>query len=628
MAENGREIFDSFILGINYWPRRHGADMWKEWSPSEIAEEFSQIKEMGFRAVRVFLLWEDFQPAEVEISQDAVSRFDELLTIAKERELTLVPTFFVGNMSGEVWDVPWRKKRDFYKHPALLNSQGFLLRYFAERYKEEEGILFWDLCNEPDLAFEAPSSEAAVNWNKVLYHELKRHDSLHPVTVGLHQGSLLTDNNFRPQELAPFNDFMCTHAYPIYTSLCPDSPDSLRSTYFASFLCKLSSALSGKPTLMEEFGVSSQLVSPEQERRYYESVVFSLLANEAIGLFPWCFGDFTVSERKPYDSTPYEVGFGLTGTEGDVKPSGEVVMKLAKLLKEVDFSSLKSERPWAAILLPRRYHDNPDKEITPEIWARSLFNSFILAKQAGLDVDLVTVDQELGSYKVVFAPVVPRRGSLLTSDWRKLLRYVGEGGFLYASYHGVAANELETIFGIEPEFRVEVEARDVYLRSTGVKKLPDEIYLRSVPSRSLRITEKGEVWMRDDKGEAGLTFYSHGKGGSFFCTYPLELYLSYMPEVYTGSQAHRIYEEVARMAGVSATLASGLPQVESKIYSHGNIKYLLLINHQGKPVDIDWSAREEIRGLEDVLSGEVILSRYLSLRANEARFLRMVEGER
>jgi beta-galactosidase len=599
--------------------------MWKQWSSSEITEEFSQIKKMGFECVRIFLLWEDFQPAEGEISLGAVSRFDELLAMAKAGGLTLAPTFFVGNMSGELWDVSWRKKRDVYEHPALLNSQVLLLRDFALRYDDEEGILFWDICNEPDLAFEASSVEVASKWNKLLFSELKKHDRLHPVTLGLHQGSLLTDNHFRPQELAPFNDFLCTHAYPIYTSVCPDSPDSLRTTYFASFLCRLSSALSGKPTMMEEFGLSSQLVSDERQRGYYESVVFSLLANEALGLFPWCFGDFSVSDRRPYDSTPYEAGFGLTSAEGTVKPSGQVVTKLAQLLGKVDFSLLESERPRTAILLPRRYHDNPDKEITPELYCRALFNSFVLAKQAGLEVELVTADEELDSYRLIFAPVIPRRGSLNTSDWKKLRQYVEEGGFLYASYHGVAAAELENIFGISPEFAVEVQVEGICLIGTEAMKLPAEVPLRSVPSKSLKVREEGSVWMRDDKGEASLIFHSLGKGGSFFCTYPIELYLSYMPQVYAGNQAYKIYEEMARVSGVSPNLASGLPQIELKEFSNDRCKYVLLINHEDKPVDVDWSTREEIRGLHDVLSEEVILSPYFSLRANEARFLKIVE---
>jgi len=620
-------MFDRFVLGVNYWPRNHGVDMWKEWAPSEIAAEFSQIREMGFQAVRIFLLWEDFQPSENKISEASVSHFDELLAMAKREKLTLVPTFFTGNMSGEVWDVAWRKNRNFYKHPALLNGQVFLLRFFGDRYKEEEGILFWDLCNEPDLAFEAPSAESARTWNKILYQELKKQDGLHPVTVGLHQGSLLEDNHFRPQELAPFNDFMCMHAYPLYTSLCPDSPDSLRSTYWPSFLCKLSSALSGKPTLMEEFGVSSQLISPEMERRYYESVVFSLAANGALGVFPWCFADFIGRQKKPYDAAPYEAGFGLTSTDGKIKPSGEVMIKLARVLEKVAFNSLQREKASAAMILPRRYHDNPDKDIKPETEARALFNSFLLAKQAGLDVDLVRIDQQLDSYKILFVPVVPRRAAFTTSDWRRLLEYVRDGGFLYASYHGAAAHELEAIFGIEPDYAVEVSPGGFFLTSTGVRDLPEEIDLRAIHSKKLRLLGRGEVWMRDDKGEAALTFHSQGKGGSFFCTYPLELYLSYMPEVYTGGQAYKLYQEMARTAQVIPTLTSGWPQVELKFFRDGEKRYLLLINHQGKRVDLDLSEREAKIRLQDILSEEIILSPYLSLGPNEARFLQVNREE-
>jgi endo-1,4-beta-mannosidase len=52
----------TFRLGINYWPIRRAMAMWKHLDPTETAEDFARIAEGGFDCVRVFLLWEDFQP--------------------------------------------------------------------------------------------------------------------------------------------------------------------------------------------------------------------------------------------------------------------------------------------------------------------------------------------------------------------------------------------------------------------------------------------------------------------------------------------------------------------------------------------------------------------------------------
>ena len=52
----------SFLLGVNYWPRKSGVKMWRDFDEKEIDAEFAQIRELGMDTVRVFPLWDDFQP--------------------------------------------------------------------------------------------------------------------------------------------------------------------------------------------------------------------------------------------------------------------------------------------------------------------------------------------------------------------------------------------------------------------------------------------------------------------------------------------------------------------------------------------------------------------------------------
>ena len=51
-----------FLLGVNYWPRKSGVKMWRDFNEKEIDAEFAQIRELGMDTVRVFPLWDDFQP--------------------------------------------------------------------------------------------------------------------------------------------------------------------------------------------------------------------------------------------------------------------------------------------------------------------------------------------------------------------------------------------------------------------------------------------------------------------------------------------------------------------------------------------------------------------------------------
>ena len=56
-------VGEPFVLGVNYWPRRKAMAWWSEFDAGEGREEFTLIRELGLRLVRIFLLWDDWQPA-------------------------------------------------------------------------------------------------------------------------------------------------------------------------------------------------------------------------------------------------------------------------------------------------------------------------------------------------------------------------------------------------------------------------------------------------------------------------------------------------------------------------------------------------------------------------------------
>ena len=70
------------------------------------------------------------------------------------------------------------------------------------------------------------------------------------MTCGLHAASLVDDNGLRVDQVFAATDVAVMHGYPMYAEWAqgPLDPD------FVPFLCALTSALSGKPTLAEEWG--------------------------------------------------------------------------------------------------------------------------------------------------------------------------------------------------------------------------------------------------------------------------------------------------------------------------------------------------------------------------------------
>ncbi len=63
-----------FRLGINYWPSSTAMRWWQCFDMDEVERDFARIREVGFDSVRIFLLWEDFQPGPDRVSELALTR--------------------------------------------------------------------------------------------------------------------------------------------------------------------------------------------------------------------------------------------------------------------------------------------------------------------------------------------------------------------------------------------------------------------------------------------------------------------------------------------------------------------------------------------------------------------------
>ena len=73
-----------FTLGVNYWPRRKAMYWWSNFDAGEVREEFAILKVIGLNVVRIFLLWDDFQPDPNSVSQEALKNLVTVADIAAE----------------------------------------------------------------------------------------------------------------------------------------------------------------------------------------------------------------------------------------------------------------------------------------------------------------------------------------------------------------------------------------------------------------------------------------------------------------------------------------------------------------------------------------------------------------
>src|SRR5258706_14688878 len=175
-----------FTLGVNYWPRKKAMYWWSNFDAGEVREEFAVIKEIGLNVVRLFLLWDDFQPEPTSVAKDKLDNLVKVADIAAENGLGLDVTFFTGHMSGPNWSPRWllggelppkahshwlrdvvsngkltdQGYRNMFHDEMALNAERLLLSTVVRTLTDHPAFWLCNLGNEPDpLAWPNSSDE-------------------------------------------------------------------------------------------------------------------------------------------------------------------------------------------------------------------------------------------------------------------------------------------------------------------------------------------------------------------------------------------------------------------------------------------------------------------------------------
>src|SRR5579859_4870000 len=384
---------EPFVLGVNYWPRRKAMYWWSSFDAGEVREEFALIRELGLDLVRIFLLWDDFQPAPDQVSRACLDHLITVAHIAADAGLKLDVTFFTGHMSGPNWAPGWlldgrpkrmarqvvsggrvvqRGYRNPYADEQALAAERLLLRTVVGALCDHPAIAIWNLGNEPDLFAWPPNAAAGRAWVREMTQLIHGLDDRHPVTCGLHVANLLQDNGLRVTEVFAETDLAVMHAYPMYGWLArsPLDPD------FVPYTCALTTALCGKPALTEEFGGPTAppgrgsymwrwlanrfprfqfMAGEEAMAEYLAAVLPRLVGVGATGALLWCFADYAADlwDKPPLDLARHERFFGLVRPDGTLKPHAQVLKDFAASKPMVQ----KAAREVALPFQPARFYN-------------------------------------------------------------------------------------------------------------------------------------------------------------------------------------------------------------------------------------------------------------------------------
>jgi endo-1,4-beta-mannosidase len=258
---------------------------------------------------------------------------------------------------------------------TALAAERLLLRTVVGAMAGHPGIGLWTLGTAPELCAWPPNATAGRAWVRemtAIIHEL---DDQRPVTCGLHVASLTQDNGLRVNDVFAETDVAVMHGYPMYVawSQSPLHP------HFIPYLAALTTALGGKPCLMEEFGGPTQppgvptgvqawigygqsiklfIPSEEDLAAYLEQTLPALVEAGALGAMLWCFADYDPAlwERPPCDESRHERHFGLLRPDGSLKPHAAVIRSFAATRPTVQFPN----HPLRLDLSPEDYYRSPE----------------------------------------------------------------------------------------------------------------------------------------------------------------------------------------------------------------------------------------------------------------------------
>jgi endo-1,4-beta-mannosidase len=359
-----------FVLGVNYWPRRKAMYWWSDFDRGEVRADFAIIAELGLQIVRLFLLWDDWQPTPDTVQGDCLKNLGSVCDIAAELGLKLDITFFTGHMSGPNWSPGWLLDpnappaprqvvsgnqivasgyRNPYHDPVAISAERLLLSTVVSALKTHPAVWMWNLGNEPDLFAWPESAPGGRAWVRDMTTLIKSIDDQHPVTCGLHNANMIEDNGLRINQVYAETDVAVMHAYPMYSPIArqPLDPD------YVPFTCALTAALAGKPVLMEEWGGCTvapgepsqvwdwiaygkprqQFMASEADlAAYVEAVLPKLVEVGATGSLLWCYADYIPElwDKPPCQESRHERFFGLVRPDGSLKPHAEAIRKFAE----------------------------------------------------------------------------------------------------------------------------------------------------------------------------------------------------------------------------------------------------------------------------------------------------------
>ncbi|KAG8982292.1 hypothetical protein FRB90_006892 [Tulasnella sp. 427] len=326
-----------FLVGENAWW------MFTLASTADMDKAFADIAATGATTVRTwgfndvvgscpsgntvcFQTWSGSTPT---IQTAALTKFDQIVASAKSHGLRLIVPLTnnwsdYGGMDVYVKQITGTTNHDyFYTNSAVITAYKNYVNTFVTRYKNEPGILAWELANEPRCTGSGGTSTGTctkstiTSWITTMSAYIKSIDTNHLISIG-DEGFGLSggDSNaaygytsgldFAANLAISTVDFGTLHLYPVPWGASDST--TWGNTWITNHANVQKSV--GKPVILEEYGVTG---TTSAQVTVYTSWLNTVVSSGMTGSLIWQAGSTSLPSGN---TTPSNDGYGVYPGDG------------------------------------------------------------------------------------------------------------------------------------------------------------------------------------------------------------------------------------------------------------------------------------------------------------------------
>ena len=547
-------------IGVNFWGSKNGIRMWSEWDAESVRGDIKALAEAGIRLLRVFPDWSFFQPIErvvgyrgaprgysidggttitadknefSGINEAAMDAFSQFLDMADEYGVKIIPSIITGWMSGRLFAPSALLKEDPITSPESVKQQVRFTRAFVKRFRNRDCITAWCLGNECNCMGNAETEDQAWLWTSVIADAIRGLDNSRPIISGMHSLVMPGEGVWTIQGQAEHNDILTTHPYasPSYRSEM-DPIDTLRPILHPVANTLMYRGVGGRPCIIEETGTYGEMYADEQAAAdYIRCCLYSSWAYDCRGYLWWIAFDQGTLDYHPFYTNNRASTYGVLHEDRTPKLRYEAFREF------MDFQE-KLGKP-----LPARIVDGVCILTRGQKSWPSVYHSFLLGKQAGLDLEYCFADDGvLPESDLYIMPSVASPESVRADFLAELMARVERGATLYVSTGDGLLRNLGRDFGVHIRVRSHYPQKKTLQFADGAKVRV------STPAEYELVPETAEVLATDEKGLPAFVCAPYGKGKVMWLTVPVETALYDVPGAFHLDNAdpyHKIYDAIA-----------------------------------------------------------------------------------